>query len=149
MSNREHRFCNEVGKAIIRKYEGLSLSAYVCPAGVWTIGYGHTDGVRDGDVVDFEHAERLLTQDLFIAESAVQRLVTMPLNDNQFAALCSWTLNLGTENLRASTLLHLLNMGKYADVPAQMMRWNRCKNKVLPGLTRRRRAEAMLWSTSC
>jgi GH24 family phage-related lysozyme (muramidase) len=94
-------------------------------------------------------ADALLQDDLRLVERAVQRIVTVPLNDNQFAALVSFTFNVGIGNLERSTLLTLLNRGWYEQVPAQLMRWDRAANgEALGGLARRRAAEARLWNTA-
>lgn len=141
------RRTNPSGVALIKDYEGLHLKPYLCPARVWSIGYGHTRSVYAGMIVTPAEADLLLQQDLRLVEPAVQRLVRVPLNDNQFAALVSFAFNVGIGNLEQSTLLRLLNRGWYEQVPAQLMRWNRARGEVLGGLSRRRAAEARLWNT--
>lgn len=141
------RMINQAGIDLIKDFEGLHLTPYLCPAKVWTIGYGHTRTVRNGMSITQEEADHLLDGDLQIVSRAVQRLVTVPLNDNQFAALVSFTFNVGKSNFEHSTLLRLLNRGWYDQVPAQLMRWNRSRGEVLGGLSRRRGAEAKLWNT--
>lgn len=141
------RRTDEAGVTLIKNYEGLHLTPYLCPSRVWTIGYGHTRTVRAGLVITAEEADRLLDEDLRLVERAVQRLVTVPLNDNQFAALVSFAFNVGIANFEQSTLLRLLNRGWYEQVPAQLMRWNRANGEVLGGLSRRRAAEGRLWNT--
>lgn len=133
------------GVALIRHFEGCRLEAYLCPANVWTIGYGHTLDVREGDVIDQEAAEALLIEDLEEFEGYVKSLVRVNLTQNQFDALVSWTFNLGPANLRESTLLNRINYGPFSDVPFQMQRWTRAGGKVLEGLVKRRAAEAALW----
>ncbi|MBV8061638.1 MAG: lysozyme [Alphaproteobacteria bacterium] len=140
------RRTNDAGIGLIKDYEGLHLKPYLCPARVWSIGYGHTRGVYTGMIVTPAEADALLQQDLRLVEPAVQRLVRVPLNENQFAALVSFTFNVGIANLEQSTLLRLLNRGWYEQVPAQLMRWNRARGEVLGGLSRRRAAEARLWN---
>lgn len=140
------RHINEEGVALIKEFEELHLTPYLCPANVWTIGYGHTRTVRAGTRITLEQAEQLLEDDLNIAERAVMRLVAVPLTDNQFAALVSFVFNVGTSNFERSTLLQLLNRGWYEQVPAQLARWNRASGQVLGGLARRRAAEARLWN---
>jgi len=135
------------GIELIRHFEGCRLNAYLCPAGVWTIGYGHTADVKEGDSIDQEAAEAFLIKDLEKFEQAVTRLVEVPLTQQQFDALVSWTFNLGAGNLAASTLLRKLNNYQYAEVPEQMMRWVRAGGKVLDGLVRRRAAEAALFQS--
>jgi lysozyme len=140
------RRINEDGVALIRNFEGLHLAPYLCPAKIWTIGYGHTRTVRAGMRITAEQAGQLLEDDLRIAERAVARLVRVPLSDNQFSALVSFVFNVGTTNFERSTLLRLLNRGWYEQVPAQLTRWNRASGEVLGGLARRRAAEAKLWN---
>lgn len=133
------------GIELIRHFEGCRLDAYLCPAGVWTIGYGHTANVKEGDSIDQEAAEAFLIEDLENFEQAVTRMVEVPLTQQQFDALVSWTFNLGAGNLAESTLLRKLNNYQYVDVPEQMMRWVRAGGQVLDGLVRRRAAEAALF----
>jgi lysozyme len=142
------RRTNAAGVALIKDYEGLHLVPYLCPARVWTIGYGHTRTVHAGMKITPEEANAFLDDDLRLVERAVQRLAGVPLNDNQFAALVSFTFNVGIGNLERSTLLSLLNRGWYEQVPAQLMRWDRANGEPLGGLSRRRAAEARLWSAS-
>jgi len=134
------------GLEMIKHFEGLELNAYQCAAGVWTIGYGHTKDVQQGMVISENTANEMLVEELNEYESYITGLVTVELNQNQFDAMVSWVYNLGVGNLKASTLLKVLNAGDYAGVPAQMMRWNKAGGKVLEGLTRRRQAEADLFA---
>ena len=136
---------SEEGVALIRHFEGCRLEAYLCPAAVWTIGYGHTLDVREGDVIDQEAAEALLIEDLEEFEGYVTSLVEIQLKQHQFDALVAWTFNLGPANLKESTMLNRINFGPLSDVPFQLQRWNRAGGKVLDGLVKRRAAEAALW----
>jgi lysozyme len=133
------------GIELIRHFEGCRFDAYLCPAGVWTIGYGHTANVKEGDRVNQEAAEAFLIEDLEKFEQAVARLVKVPVTQQQFDALVSFTFNLGAGNLAASTLLRKLNNYQYIEVPEQMMRWVRAGGQVLDGLVKRRAAEAALF----
>ena len=133
---------SQYGIDLIKHFEGCVLKAYKCPAGVWTIGYGHTKGVEPGDEWSEDHANHMLEVELEEYEGYVSKYVTAPLGQNQFDALVSWTYNLGGGNLSASTMLKVLNAGEYEEVPNQMLRWNKAGGKVLEGLTRRRQAEA-------
>lgn len=142
------RRANDAARGIIKKFEGLHLTPYLCPAKVWTIGYGHTRTVHAGMQITQQQAELLLDDDLRLFERGVQRLVTVDLNDNQFSALVSFAFNLGITRLENSTLLRLLNRGWYEQVPVQMMRWNKVNGEPLGGLTRRRVAEAALWKST-
>lgn len=140
------RTINQAGLSIIKSDENLFLKAYYCPAGVLTIGWGHTAGVFPGMQITRDQAIAFLESDLASAEAAVARLVKVPLNDNQFSALVSFTFNEGAGNLEGSTLLKLLNRGFYDQVPTQLARWTRSKGVVLDGLVKRRAAEAALWN---
>ena len=133
------------GISLIQKFEGCELEAYQCSAGVWTIGYGHTKDVVEGMTITKEQAEQMLVDELHEYENYINEYVTVALSQNQFDALVSWVYNLGPANLKASTMLKVLNSGKYEDVPAQMKRWNKAGGKVLEGLIRRREAEACLF----
>lgn len=137
---------NAAGRQLIREFEGLRLQSYLCPANIWSIGYGHTRTARPGMLISAEQAEWLLDDDLRLVGREVERLAQVPLGDNQFAALCCFAFNVGTSNLMQSTLLRLLNRGWYEQVPAQLARWNRARGEVLGGLARRRAAEARLWN---
>ena len=133
------------GLDLVKHFEGLVLEAYKCPAGVWTIGYGHTKDVQPGDSWSEDHADHMLEVEMEEYEKYINDLVTVELNQNQFDAMVSWVYNLGVGNLQSSTLLKVLNAGDYAGVPEQIMRWNKAGGKVLEGLTRRRQAEADLF----
>ena len=135
------------GLSLIKKFEGCKLIAYKCSAGVWTIGYGHTTGVKEGDVCTQEEAEKLLRGDIFKFEEYVQDSVKVDLDQSQFDALVAWTFNLGPGNLRSSTMLKKLNNGEYESVPFEMRRWNKAGGKTLDGLIRRREAESLLFES--
>ena len=134
------------GLELIKHFEGCELEAYKCPAGVWTIGYGHTKGVEEGDVWSESHADHMLEVELEEYENYVNTAVEVPLSQNQFDALVSWVYNLGPTNFNSSTMLKVLNAGEYSEVGNQMLRWNKAGGKVLEGLTRRRQAEADLFN---
>lgn len=130
---------------LIKEFEGCKLKAYKCPADVWTIGYGHTDGVKEGDEITQQEADRLLASDVELFTSGVQRLVSSDISRNQLGALTSFAFNVGLGNLRHSTLLKLVNAEDFAGAADQFLRWNKAGGKVLPGLTRRREAERQLF----
>jgi|TARA_B110000977_G_C10938413_1_gene439860 lysozyme len=136
---------SQEGLSLIKKFEGCELEAYKCAAGVWTIGYGSTKGVKEGDTLTEEETDNLLLHEMDEYEGYVLEAVEMPLSQHQFDAIVSWTFNLGPSNLKASTMLKVLNKGNYEDVPAQIKRWNKAGGKVLEGLIRRREAEALLF----
>lgn len=134
------------GVELIKKHEGLRLDAYLCPAGVWTIGYGHTRGVRPGDRIKEHMAEQYLREDLKSSELTVLRLVRHRLNQNQFDALVSFVFNVGAGNFQGSTLLKKINENpRDHDIKAQFKRWVYANKKVLPGLVIRRSEEAELY----
>lgn len=136
---------SKAGLDLIKQFEGLYLKAYRCPAGVPTIGYGHTAGVAMGQTVTQQQADDYLRRDVRQFERAVSRLVRVPLTQGQFDALVSFAFNLGEGALAQSTLLRLLNAGDYAGAAAQFERWNKAGGRVLPGLVRRRAAERALF----
>lgn len=140
------RHINEQGLALIKEFEGCKLQAYLCPAGVPTIGYGHTRSATMGQVITETEADALLREDLKDAEESVNQLVAAPINDNQFSALTSFVFNVGSGAFERSTLLSMLNAGAGADtIAAQFLRWNKANGEELPGLTRRRHAERALF----
>lgn len=133
------------GLALIKRFEGLRTEAYRCPAGVWTIGYGSTRGVREGMRITEAQAESLLVEDCKRFERAVVGMVEVPITQGQFDALVSFAFNLGAEALRRSTLLRLLNQSRYAEAASQFPRWNKAGGRVLDGLTKRRAAERAMF----
>jgi lysozyme len=135
------------GLALAKSFEGLKLTAYKDSGGVWTLGWGHVLGVSLGDSCTEAQADQWLSEDLQVAEHAVNTLVTVPLNQNQYDALVDFTFNLGVGSLKSSTLLSLLNQGAYAGASAQILRWDNVNGVVNPGLTRRRIAEKKLFDT--
>ncbi len=138
------------GIDLIKSFEGLELEAYQDSVGVWTVGYGHTDHagapeVTPGMRITEDEAEAILRRDLGQYERGVERLVKVPLNQNEFDALVSWTFNLGVGNLSKSTALTRLNNGDRPGAAEALTWWNKAGGKVLAGLTRRRNAEAALF----
>ena len=147
---------SEAGLSLIAEFEGFSAIPYNDPVGHCTIGFGHLlhmGNCNSSDGGNYTRAEavRLLQQDVRRYEDAVNRLITVQLNQNQFDALVSFTFNLGYGALEGSTLRRKLNAGLHGEVCEQLRRWNKAKlNGVmveLAGLTRRREAECTLWST--
>jgi len=133
------------GIALIKKFEGIELQAYQDSVGVWTIGYGHTKGVKEGDNISLKQAEAMLEEELVEYEGYINNMVELGLEQNQFDALVAWVYNLGPTNLRESTLLKVLNQGLFDEVPFEIKRWNKAGGQVLNGLVRRREAEALLF----
>lgn len=141
------------GLELIKSFEGLRLKAYLCPSGVLTIGYGHTGKVRGSAItskttITASEAEALLKEDLQCFENAVNTLVKVPLNNNQYDALVSFAFNVGTNAFKGSTLLKCLNQRNYSGASKEFGRWiYGSKNIALEGLKKRRTAEEKLFNT--
>lgn len=139
------------GIPIIRKFEGLKLKAYLCPAGVWTIGYGNTfyengSKVQEGEKITLDRADKLLFFVVQKFEAEVSKLVNSSINENQLGALTSFAFNVGAGNLAKSTLLKKVNANPNdATIRDEFMRWTKAGGKVLNGLVTRRKAEADLY----
>lgn len=133
---------SEKGINLIKSFEGCSLTAYKCPAGVWTIGYGHTGrDVKEGLTITQEQAEALLKQDLKIHCKNVSNLVKIPLSQNEFDALVSFEYNVGYGNFSKSTMLKFLNFGNKKDAVSEFDKWIYAAGKPLNGLKNRRKKE--------
>ena len=145
------RLINQNGLDLVKHFEGLYTDAYFCPAGVPTIGYGHTANVELGQCITPQEAENILQDDMQKFAVAVENAIVVELNDNQFAALVSFAFNCGAGNLRASTLCRKLNAGDYDCVPSELGRWVKAtdpstgKKRSLAGLVKRRAAEGTLF----
>lgn len=136
---------NEAGRALIKRAEGLRLKSYLCPAGVWTVGYGTTGpDIKQGMTITVQQAEDYLTRDLAKFERDVARLCPVT-TDNQFSALVSFCYNVGAGALEKSTLRRKHNAGDYAGARAEFAKWTRGGGRVLPGLVTRRADEAELY----
>lgn len=135
------------GIELIKRFEGCKLTAYKCPAGVLTIGYGHTgDDVTEGLTISQEDANDLLFDDVLCFENGVNNLVEgLDLSQGMFDALVCFAYNVGLTNLKKSTLLKLLKEGKVLEASEEFVKWNKSNGKVLDGLTKRRAAEADLF----
>lgn len=144
------RHVTEAGLNLIKRFEGFSHTIYICPAGYPTIGYGHLvlEHEQDQFATGITQAEatELLRKDVRIAERAVLRLISVPLTDGQFDALVSFTFNLGAGALQRSTLRRKVNRGEHEGIPSELMKWVWAAGKKLPGLVRRRKAEALAYS---
>lgn len=133
---------------IIRDFEGERLLAYKCPAGIWTIGVGHTGpDVKEGQMITAAESIKLLYQDMLEADQAIDELVDVPLTENQRAALLSLIFNIGRGAFGNSTLLKLLNAGRYDAAAMQILKWDKSKGNAISGLTRRRLSEKALFLT--
>ena len=136
------------GIALVKEFEGCRLRAYQDSVFIWTIGYGHTRGVKDGDTCTQDEADAWLREDLRDAEKCVERCVTAALTQHEFDALVSFAFNLGCRRLEGSTLLRKLNGGDYDGASKEFLRWSRAGGQVVAGLVRRREAEARLFETA-
>jgi lysozyme len=165
------REINQAGLDLIKSFEGIpdgdpstvNIDAYLDPVGIWTIGWGHAIRVGNDFLrgsqnkararalypggLTLTQAEALLRADLMDTCRDVEAAVKVPITDNQFGALVSFTFNLGIGNLGKSTLLRLVNAGQFGPAAGEFGKWNKAGGKVLAGLTRRRTAEAALFST--
>ena len=142
---------SDEGLEFITREEGIVLQIYKDPVGLPTIGVGHLltreekIGGKFARGITRDEALDLLRKDASYAEDVINRAVKVPLNQNQFDALCSMVFNIGTGAFQKSTLLKILNAGDYDGVPKQIVKWVRAGGKILPGLVSRRKNEIMLW----
>ena len=130
---------------IIKRFEGLRLSAYKCPAGVWTIGYGHTEGVKRGQVITAAQADELFEQDIEVCRQAVDCAVNVQISDKQLDALISLCYNIGIRAFTRSSLVRKLNRGDKLGAAMEFPKWSNAGGRRLRGLLRRRMAEAELF----
>lgn len=146
MSQIQFGVISDEGLSLIKKFEGLRLTAYQDAVGIWTIGYGHTGpDVTPGMRVTQEQAESLLRKDVAEAEDAVRSLVKAPISQSQYDALVSFVFNVGRTAFMNSTLLRLLNQGDWVSAAAEFAKWHKAGKKALEGLLRRRIEEMILF----
>jgi lysozyme len=146
---------NQATRELVKSFEGLVLHAYPDPAtggDPWTIGYGHTSAagaphVAKGMTITADQADAILQSDLNTVLGKVQHVVTHPVSDNQLGALVSFAFNVGLGNLLKSTLLKKVNAGDFHGAANEFLKWDMAAGKHMPGLERRRIAEAKLFST--
>lgn len=136
---------NKAGLEILKASEGCKLEAYLDTGRVPTIGFGHTKGVRLGQVITQAEADAFLAEDVHWAEEAVHKLVKVPLTENQFSALVSLVFNIGLGQFAKSTMLRLLNAKEFTAAAEQFLRWTHDNGKELSGLVKRRKAERLLF----
>jgi lysozyme len=141
--------CSPAGIDLIKQFESLRLDAYLCPAGVWTIGWGHTAGVREGMQIAADLAEGLLRADIERVEQGLASVILVPLTEGQHDALVSLCFNLrgGAQRLPsiAPRLVAKINGGDSTGAAEEFLDIDRANGKVLPGLVRRREAEKALF----
>jgi lysozyme len=143
----------EEGLALIRHFEGFRAEAYRCPAGVWTIGYGHTaeagpPAVKPGMRMSEAEARAVLARDVDAFASAVRAGLTREVSPRQFSALVSFAFNVGTGAFARSSVLKAVNEGRLDAVPGRLKLWVKARGRVLPGLVRRRAAEAAMFAAA-
>jgi lysozyme len=135
------------GLNLIKRFEGFRSRKYICPAGVATIGYGHV--IKKDECyneITEEKAELLLQQDVSFAELGVIRNIHVNITDQQFAALVSFTFNLGVGALQRSTLRIKVNRRNHEEAARAFLRWVYVNGRIMPGLLKRRKAEAAMYS---
>ena len=135
------------GEALIKRWEGCRLKAYQCSANTWTIGWGHTKGVKRGDRISQAKADALFLEDIKQYERCVAKAVSAPINQNQFDALVSLCYNIGCSAFRHSTLVRLLNQKNYTDAANQFNRWTIAGGRRIQGLVNRRKQEKSLFES--
>lgn len=139
-------------KALLQAFEGCKLKAYKCPAGIWTIGYGHTSAagnpeVEDDLVITQAEADTVLSNDLHKFETGVESLLKVSVEQHQFDVLVDFAYNAGLGNLKNSGILRQTNASAFDKVPDELMKWTKGGGKVLPGLVRRCQARVSWWNT--
>jgi lysozyme len=139
---------SDKGLDLIKLHEGCKLIAYQDVVGIWTLGYGHIQGVRQGDTCTQEEADAWLRQDVHSAENCIEKSVSVSLTQCEFDALCSFVFNLGCAALRNSTLLRKLNSQDYDGAAAEFKKWDHAGGIQVAGLTKRRADEAELFEAT-
>ncbi|MFV0553840.1 MAG: lysozyme [Mangrovibacterium sp.] len=138
---------SRIGLELIKRFEGFKSDAYQCPAGILTIGYGTTKGVKLGDTITEVEAEKRLAEHLFGVENTINA-IEVEFTQNQFDALCSFAYNCGSSALLNSTLLRKIKAeASKSEIASQFARWNKAAGIELAGLTARRTAEAELFNS--
>jgi lysozyme len=133
------------GLKFIKQWEGCCLTSYQDGGGVWTIGFGHTKGIKAGLTITQQQADQYLEVDLKPVNQTLNTAVTVPVNQNQYDALSSFTFNLGSGALKGSTLLKLLNQGNYQGAADEFPKWCHDNGQIVHGLVNRRNAERSLF----
>ena len=143
---------SKLGLNLIKGFEGFRGKSYRCPAGVWTIGYGHTSmagppAVRAGQIMSRAEADRVLAHNIEKFAAQLRPLITADLTDNQFSALVSFAYNVGVGGFRNSGVRRAVNAEQHKSVPRRLALWVKAGGRTLPGLVKRRSAEAALYMT--
>lgn len=130
----------------IKGFEGERLKAYQCTAGVWTIGVGHTEGVKPGDEITTEESNALFLADLYYFKKRVAPLVDVDVTEGQFVALMSFVFNVGVNAFMTSTLRKRLNEGNLTQASFEFLKWKFAGGEIVKGLLKRRQAERELFN---
>lgn len=139
---------SQKGVDLLKELEGFEPQAYKDIAGIWTIGFGFTEDVKEGDTITEEDAELRLKLELIKYESCINKYVARDLNQNQFDALVIFCYNIGTGAFIGSTLCRILNRHEpFEECAKQFLRWNKAAGRVSKGLTNRRIKEMNLFLT--
>jgi lysozyme len=145
------RKLNQAGLKLIKEFEGCELKAYLDSVGVWTIGYGHTKGVKRGMTITKAEADRIFEEDINIFARGVDDVIDNEISDNEFAACVALAFNIGLSAFSRSSVLRAINRGDFQSAADHFLDWNKGKVKgklqVIRGLTRRRQAERKLFLT--
>ena len=136
---------NQKGISTLIEFEGFRAEAYLCPANVWTVGFGFTKGVKPGDKMTRSEAAARLKVELVEYEQGVLNACTNPPNENEFSAMVCFAFNVGVAGFKKSSVLKAHNRGDKQAAARAFGLWNKAGGKTLPGLTRRRMAEAALY----
>ena len=146
------RIINDAGFALIKRFEGCQLQAYQDVAGIWTIGYGHIDGVTGGMIITPDQADQFLEDDLYASENTVSAVTAQATtSDDQFAAMVSLCYNIGPGGFKSSSVLRQHVAGNTAEAADAFLLWDKAtidgKLQVVQGLLNRRQAERGLYLT--
>jgi lysozyme len=141
------RELNKTSLSLIESFEGLKLSAYQDSVGVWTIGWGHTKGVKRGQKITREEAEEFLREDLAEAAHGVEKAIKVDIGDNEFGACVSLAFNIGVGAFAGSSIVRYINRNQFDRAADAFLNWNHAGGEVVKGLTRRRQAERKLFLT--
>lgn len=140
---------NAAGIALIKQFESCRLTSYQDGAGIWTLGWGHAQGITQGMTCTQAQADDWFEEDISFVSKVVSGLVPPGLNPNQFSACVSLAYNIGTGRFASSTLLKLLRLssGNYSAASAEFLRWDKVDGNVSDGLLERRTSEQKLFNT--
>jgi lysozyme len=137
--------CNAAGRDLIKKYESLRLDVYRDVVGLLTVGYGHRTDLSIGTHITEDSANKLFDSDIAKFEAAVSDMLESEITSNQFSAIVSLAYNVGAAKIAKSTLIRKLNSGDIEGAAEEFLRWDKAGSRAVAGLTRRRKAERLLF----